>query len=93
MLNFSLPLKVALSLFVCNLLVVVTYISRILLHDRDGAGTTPEDASIVNDDDFTTRPIQSIPMCLTTVDLDIPIDCETTKVTEIIAAHTYGRVE
>jgi len=75
-------LKVALSFFVCNLLVVVTYTSRLLLHDRDGTGTTSGDTSTINDDDFTTRltrPAQTTSLCLTTVDLDIPADCQITQ--------------
>ena len=83
MLNLFLPPKVALSFFVCNLLVVVTYTYRFLLRDRDSAGTTTEDTS-ASDDDFTTRLTrgdETTRLCLTTVDLDTPSDCQTIKMT------------
>ncbi|KAG9309650.1 hypothetical protein JVU11DRAFT_10314 [Chiua virens] len=59
-------LEVASTLMVCDLLVVVTYIYRVILSSPDGS--LPCDSkSFSDDDDFTTR----IPTALTTVDLDI----------------------
>jgi len=75
--------EVALSFFVCNLLVVVTYAYRVLHRDRDGAGTITEDTS-TSDDDFTTRRTrgaQTTRFCLTTVDLAVPTDYQTIKMT------------
>lgn len=60
-------LQVVLSLVVCNLLVVVTYIYRAYICSSES-----EDAS--EDDDFTTPVFRSTrgAQCLTTVDLSIP---------------------
>lgn len=93
MLNLFPPLKVTLSFFVCNLLVVVTYTYRFLLHDRDSAGMTIEKDASSNDDDFTTRPtrpVETTSMRLTTVDLDIPTDCQTTKMTARTPTEALG---
>lgn len=71
--------QVALSIIVCNLLVVVTYIYHVLLRDHnDESGKTTaaaEDSPTCNDDDFTTRHRPPGPastaLPLTTVDLDV----------------------
>ncbi|KAI9462080.1 hypothetical protein HD554DRAFT_2289948 [Boletus coccyginus] len=65
----------ALSIIVCNLLVVVTYTCRFLLHDKAVAsettlGTTKEAWSI-DDDDFTTSmSLAQVTTSLTTIDLE-----------------------
>jgi hypothetical protein len=51
-----------------------------------------EDASS-DDDDFTTRltrPVQTTSMCLTTVDLDIPTDFQTTNMTARTSTEGLG---
>jgi len=75
MTSFQVLLQAALSIIVCNLLVVVTYICRFLLHDNwaeagKTTGTT-EDTWSSNDDDFTTpiSPAQ-VTTSLTTIDLE-----------------------
>ncbi|KAF8556638.1 hypothetical protein OG21DRAFT_1408671, partial [Imleria badia] len=63
--------EIALSIIVCNLLVVVTYTYQFLLHDSTG---TTEDISTSNDDDFTMPPRPRVPattLALTTVDLPV----------------------
>ncbi|KAN0078382.1 hypothetical protein V8E55_010439 [Tylopilus felleus] len=65
--------EVALSFYVCNLLVVVTYTYRFLRHGR-GADTTED--TTTDDDDFTTpltRPVQPTTLSLTTIDLEVDI--------------------
>ncbi|KAG9311985.1 hypothetical protein JVU11DRAFT_7255 [Chiua virens] len=57
--------QVALSIIVCNLLVIVTYTYRFLL--RDVGSDSTEDAN--DDDDFTSQ-VRSM-SSLTTVDLDV----------------------
>lgn len=89
--------KVALSFFVCNLLVIVTYTYRFWLRDRLGDGDdTTTDLPSSYDDDFTTRvtrPAQTTSLPLTTVDLDIPLDHQTTQMTENVRTwHSHGRV-
>ncbi|KAF9220658.1 hypothetical protein BS17DRAFT_759335 [Gyrodon lividus] len=66
--------EIALSLIVCNMLVVVTCTYRFLLHDNESSGDTEHSAEATSaaDDDFTlpTRS-HSITQNLTTIDLDL----------------------
>ncbi|KAG9311984.1 hypothetical protein JVU11DRAFT_7254 [Chiua virens] len=77
---------IALSMIVCNLLVVVTCTYRFLLRDVD----MTEDSS--NDDDFTTRARPSAAetaSSLTTVDLDVSLTGPGTGIrTENVSVHT-----
>ena len=74
--------KIALSLIVCNLLVVVTFTYRFWHRDREGDDVTTH----VLDDDFTTPLPQTTSLRLTTVDLaDYPI----TQVTESSCASRF----
>lgn len=73
--------KIALSLIVCNLLVVVTYTYR-FLHRNQKGGDTATDNSAAYDDDFTTpltRAVQTMSLRLTTVDL---VDYQIMQTTE-----------
>ncbi|KIJ08293.1 hypothetical protein PAXINDRAFT_102630 [Paxillus involutus ATCC 200175] len=69
--------EIALSLIVCNLLVVVTCTYRFLLHDdASSSGTDSTEDTSANDDDFT-RPRTTLH--LTTIDLSMSSDCQGTS--------------
>lgn len=65
--------KVILSLFVCNLLVVVTYACRYWIHHM---AEELEDISSSHDDDFTTPMAWATTMHLTTIDLTLSSEWE-----------------
>ncbi|KAG9312017.1 hypothetical protein JVU11DRAFT_7291 [Chiua virens] len=68
--------KAALSIIVCNLLVVVTYTYRFLLRDGGGPTMTGSTEDTSNDDDFTTRArptVAETTSSLTTIDFEISL--------------------
>ncbi|KAF8836873.1 hypothetical protein BDN67DRAFT_983644 [Paxillus ammoniavirescens] len=69
--------EIALSLIVCNLLVVVTCTYRFLLHDNDSSSDTGDSTDTLadDDDDFT----QPRTLHLTTIELDMSSDCQDTS--------------
>ncbi|KAF8837160.1 hypothetical protein BDN67DRAFT_909734, partial [Paxillus ammoniavirescens] len=69
--------EIALSLIVCNLLVVVTCTYRFLLHDdASSSGTDSTEDTSTDDDDFT-RPRTTLH--LTTIDLSMSSGCQGTS--------------
>jgi len=79
------------SLFVCNLLVVVTCVYRAIRKSRDGSDFSESEDSSEDDDDFTTRnPARRTTEALTTVDLDIAYSGVTGGVPSSLRSHSVA---